>query len=257
MLRRSRKPLDFIIIGAQKSGTSALEHYLRNHPKIGMGKVKELHFFDDEEVFSKRNPNYSHYENQVERREGNEIFGECTPAYLYWDGVARRIWEYNPMIKLIAILRNPAERAFSQWKMNLEYNWDTEDFLTCLQNERQRCREALPYQHVNYSYVDRGYYSYQIRQYRKFFTDDQLLFIKYEDFAADQKGRLRSVLRYLGLDDKHHFDEEEIFKSSPERNMTEEEKKFLWNAFAHEIDEVERLLNWNCSDWKSSIFSHP
>ena len=107
IFKKKDKKIDFIIIGTQKGGTSALDHYLRQHPEIGMGKKKEIHFFDDEKIFSKTDINYNKYHDYFDFSIEKKVYGEATPIYIYWDQSCKRIWKYNKDIKLIAILRNP------------------------------------------------------------------------------------------------------------------------------------------------------
>src|ERR1700712_3741069 len=149
--------LDFLIIGTQKGGTSALDYYLRLHPGIEMGKQKELHFFDDEEIFKSKKVDYTVLESHFQVHS-DKICGEATPIYMYWQPCIKRIWEYNHKIKLIAILRNPVSRAYSQWNMEIQRKWDSGTFLDCIVNEEKKARESLPLQHRVYSYIDRGFY---------------------------------------------------------------------------------------------------
>lgn len=151
--------LIFLVVGAQKSGTTALDHFLRQHSSVEMAATKEAHFFDDEIVFSKSDVDYSFYYQYFALSANAQARGEVTPIYLYWDKAARRIWEYNPKIKLIAILRNPIERAFSHWNMERDRGAESLPFMQAIQSEAERCREALPLQHRVYSYLDRGFYS--------------------------------------------------------------------------------------------------
>ncbi|MEM1260746.1 MAG: sulfotransferase domain-containing protein, partial [Bacteroidota bacterium] len=107
---------DFLVIGAMKSGTSSLLEYLVDHPQIKKGKEKEIHFFD--KYFSK---GVEWYETQFPKKEENSDFltGEATPAYLLFPSIPKKVYELYPDVKLIVILRNPVDRAFSNHKMNL------------------------------------------------------------------------------------------------------------------------------------------
>ncbi|MGB7755383.1 MAG: hypothetical protein WBL23_04905, partial [Salinisphaera sp.] len=97
------------------------------------------------------------------------VFGEATPIYMYWHDAPRRMWEYNPNMKLIVVLRNPIDRAFSHWNMEKSRNAESLSFWDAIQNEEPRCKEALPYQHRTYSYVDRGFYLEQLRRLWRYF----------------------------------------------------------------------------------------
>ena len=244
------RKVNFLIIGTQKGGTSALDHYLRQHPDVGMPGKKELHFFDNEKKFSKGRTDYKFYESRFRLLGKKRVFGEATPIYMYWEPAIRRIWEYNPEIKLIAILRNPAERAFSQWNMETSRKWEKKDFMFCIRNETERSRKALPLQHRVYSYIDRGYYSEQIRRLYRYFPKEQLLFVKYDDFVSSQEATLKSIFRFLGIDSAaFRFDPREVHQRPYLRKMTLEERLFLREIYLNDIREVERLLGWDCSEW--------
>src|SRR5437867_4157469 len=98
--RRKIRRLDFILAGAQKSGTTALHYLLQKHPRITMGDQQEMHFFDNEEIFS-RPVDYELLHKHFKPVAESIIAGECTPSYLYWEPSAERIWKYNPKIKLL------------------------------------------------------------------------------------------------------------------------------------------------------------
>ena len=102
----NRKRVDFLIFGAQKSGTSALDYYLRKHPQIGMAAGKELHYFDNEN-YNWKSPNYLDYEKLFNFEKNVVVYGESTPIYMFWRNSASRIYRYNKKIKLIFILKGP------------------------------------------------------------------------------------------------------------------------------------------------------
>lgn len=250
MLDLFNKKLDFLVIGTQKGGTSALDAYLREHPEIGMGNIKEVHYFDNDDYFLEPKADYWDYHNYFNFLSGKKIYGETTPIYIYWEPAARRIYEYNPNIKLIAILRNPINRAFSHWNMLYSKNVERKDFEYCIENERERCRMSLPEQHIYYSYIDRGFYSEQIRRYKRYFKDEQMLFLKYEEFSRSQPEYLKEIFEFLGVEvDKIKFKELTANKINYARKINDKEKEYLKEIFKNDISEVERLLDWDCSDW--------
>lgn len=110
------KPLvNFVIIGAQKAGTTALFDYLGEMPGIGLSRTKEVHFFDDETV-DWDCPDYGAYHAQFDPGAA-PLIGEATPIYVYWPRALERIRAYNPDMRLILMLRDPVERAWSHWRM--------------------------------------------------------------------------------------------------------------------------------------------
>jgi hypothetical protein len=249
-LIKTKRKVDFIIGGTQKGGTTALDYYLRKHSQIGMAKNKEPHFFDNESVFSKSQIRYSKYENCFDFESQKKIYGETTPIYLYWEPSCRRIWEYNPNIKLIFILRNPITRAFSHWNMEFDRNSDKETFSYAIRNENERVKESLPLQHRVYSYIDRGLYSEQIRRFKRYFSEKQLMFIKYEDFNANQEKTLIQIFDFLGVNSNEFtFERKTIHQRKKHSELLKEDKEYLIGKFKHDIHQVEEMLNWDCSDW--------
>ena len=243
--------VEFLGVGTQKAGTSALDAYLRTHPALCMAKVKEVHLFDDDDAgFLKRaHSEYADYHAQFAPTAAATMCGEVTPSYMYHADAPRRIWEYNPAMKLIAVLRNPITRAFSHWNMQRERGDDPLAFWDALQSERERCRVRLPHQHRKYSYVDRGYYTTQLRRLWSFFPSEQVLVLRYEDLRDCPNPTLDRVVDFLGVarmppgaPRKAHV----LPYASP---MSDREWQFLHGVFEFEIRALERLLHWDCSDW--------
>src|SRR5437773_10824825 len=127
--KRRVEKLDFLVLGAQKSGTTALNYYLRRHPRIALPVKKELHFFDNDELFAGGNVLYEPLYEMFRPARPGSIAGENTPIYLYWRPALPRIRNYNPEMKFIVILRNPIERAFSQWNMQRSRGNELFDFI--------------------------------------------------------------------------------------------------------------------------------
>jgi hypothetical protein len=228
-----------------------LDAYLRQHPEVGMARQKEVHFFDNEKVFSQKEVEYGLLESQFNWDAKAKCYGESSPIYLYWEPAMKRIWNYNPSMKLIAILRNPAERAFSHWNMETGRGKETTDFFSCIKNEKERSKEALPYQHRIYSYVDRGMYAQQVRRVFRYFPKQQVLFIKYEDYLQNQVTWIEKVFEFLGVGTNHPIVEQKTFSSTYIRKISLQEREYLNMLFKNDINEVEQLLGWDCADWKN------
>jgi len=248
-----KNKIDFIITGAQKSGTSAAYYYLDNHAQVEMAANKELHFFDNDTRFSSlRHPyhDYSEYHKYFDFTSGKKVYGECTPSYIYYEPVMQRIHQYNPDIKLVTLLRNPVTRAFSGWNMEMQ-RAETEDFAYCIQHEKERLQTGDSFHKIYHSYIDRGYYAQQIKRIYQFFDKKQCLFIKYEDFLAHQEVILYKMFDFLGISsDNYDYQYKVAHKRTYDRTITKEEKDYLLNVYKDDIIEVEQLLGWNCDDWK-------
>ncbi|MFT5239381.1 MAG: hypothetical protein ACI9X0_000341 [Kiritimatiellia bacterium] len=243
------RSVDFLICGTQKGGTTALDAYLREHPQICMADKKELHFFDKESNFIEGKPDYSKYHSWFGPQKAHKLMGESTPIYLYWKDAPKRIWDYNPDIKLIVLLRNPIERAYSHWSMMRSKNKDDASFLSAIENEKVRCREALPRQHRVYSYIDRGFYLVQLRRLWQHFPTDQTLILKNEYLKEHPINAIRDVCDFLGADQLQSIEAKNVHSRSYKSKMNEKERAYLRSVFEDEIRDLERVLDWDCSDW--------
>jgi hypothetical protein len=240
----------FLGVGAQKAGTSALDAYLRMHPALCMAKVKEVHLFDDDRSYFQRAlSGYAAYHGQFAPGPATELVGEVTPAYMYWNDAPRRIWEYNPAMKLIAVLRNPITRAFSHWNMERDRGVDPLPFWEALHSERERSRTALPYQHRQFSYVDRGYYTVQLRRLWSFFPREQVLVLRYEDLRDRANEAIDRVLDFLGVAPMAPLAPKAAHVRPYASGMSPREWQFLHDAFEFEIHALGRMLQWDCGDW--------
>ena len=152
-------------------------------------------------------------------------------------------------MKLIVMLRNPIDRAFSHWNMVRHKNNETLDFLEAIRREPERCRESLPFQHRRYTYVDRGHYLAQLRRLWMFFPREQVLILKSEDFRAHPEQVLKRTCQFLGVDTEREFALREVSPSNYGATMSTEARDYLRQIYAHEIRAVERELDWDCSDW--------
>jgi len=243
--------VNFIICGTQKGGTSALDIYLRGHPEICMANKKEVHFFDNEDAFRTGTSNYAAYHAFFHPEPQHKIIGEATPIYMYWSDAPKRIWHYNPHMKLVVLLRNPVDRAYSHWNMERQRNADTASFWDAIQNEEERCREALPYQHRVYSYTGRGLYLEQLRRLWAFFPRKQVLVLKNDELRQKPNETLRRVFEFLGVKLLPLMNPVNIESFPYASSMGKKERDYLRFVFEYEIKALERVLEWDCSDWLS------
>ena len=241
--------LDFIIAGAQKSGTTALHYFLQKHPQITLGDQQEMHFFDNDELFT--GPvDYELLHRHFPRLARGMIAGECTPHYFYHEPAMERIWNYNPKIKLIVLLRNPVERAFAHWNMQRFKRREPLDFLDAVKEEENRMRHATTLEARRVAYLDRGRYSEQLERVFKFFPREQINIIKSEDFRGKNRETLDSIFDFLEVKRLRALRSKDRNVVPYERAMSAEEQKYIYSIFANEITRVEQLLGWDCSDWK-------
>ena len=203
---------NFLLIGAAKSGTSSLYDYLGQHPEIFVSPVKEPNFFALEgEVVDFQGPGDDRTINAVcitdiERyralfREADEhaAVGEASTLYLYSSKAPERIKHYLPNARLIAVLRNPVERAFSSFlHLRLEGREPHDTFERALAEEPWRIGQN--WQHL-WHYRAMGLYAEQLERYYRAFGAEQLMIFKHEDLLADPVGVVQRICRFLAVDD--------------------------------------------------------
>jgi hypothetical protein len=184
-----------MIVGAQKSGTTTFHQILSKHPDICLPECKETYFFVVDEYFAK---GLDFYLEHFSKCNGKKIRGEVCPAYMYWDYVPERIKNVlGTNMKLIFILRNPVDRAYSHYLMNFHKRGiEKEPFIHALNLEPQRISKSWNDRHL-YSYMDRGFYAKQISRYLEFFPRDNMKFIIFEDFILHREKILRELFAEL------------------------------------------------------------
>jgi hypothetical protein len=240
--------LDFFICGVQKGGTTSIHSYLRTHPDVFMPEKKELHFFDNDRLFETV-VDYGKLHCYFGEAEQGKICGEATPIYSYWKPSAPRISKYNPKAKLIVSLRNPIDRAFSHWNMNCYLGLEKLSFLSALKAENERKKESKLDQDRNYSYVDRGFYSQQLKHLWKYFSTDQVLILPFDLLQRDASEFFRRIIRFLGLDPLQLSLDVYRGACEYETAMSDYERGFLRTVFEEEIQLLEELLDWNYLAW--------
>ena len=191
--------VSFLVVGAQKAGTSALFEYLREVPDLQLPDVKEAHFFDDDAGVDWAAPDYAPYHALF--RDDGRLRGEATPIYCYWPNAIERIHAYNPAMRIILILRDPVERAWSHWKMEFARGKETEPFAWCIREGRARMNQAQPYPGFDrvFSYVERGFYAAQLERLRALFPADRILTLDSRMLHGDPEAVLAQICAFLGV----------------------------------------------------------
>lgn len=178
-----------------KAGSTSLARYLMNHPRVFMARGKEVHYFD------------RHFDRGVDWYAGhfkeappNLALGEATPNYLYWKEAVRRMATIVPRAKLIAILRNPVDRAYSHYWHERARGRETLDFEQAIEAESDRLASPAEDVRMRFSYLDQGRYLDQLLYVTRHFPPGALLPILFEDLRQDPAGVFRAVCRFLDVD---------------------------------------------------------
>ena len=177
---------DFIIAGAPRSGTTWLYELLARHPKVHMARpaAPEPKFFLVDEIYQRGLPHYARW--FAEALPG-QLAGEKSTNYLESAVAARRIHAHLPQVKLIFILRNPVERAYSNYLWSRMNGLETEEFTAALALEAQREQSLAPHLRFArpFSYFARGLYADLLRPYLELFPRRQILFLRFEDIVEN------------------------------------------------------------------------
>ena len=196
------RPLpDFLILGAQKAGTTALYAYLRWHPEITGPSFKEVSFFDRHYARGER----WYRAHLPAPRRG--IVGEASPSYLFHPLAPERVRTMLPDVRLIALLRNPVDRAFSHYQHEVALGREPLSFEDAVARENERMEGELErmladpayfsYAWWNYTYLSRGLYAEQLERWLAAFPEEQLLVLATEDLAQRPAETYVRVLEHV------------------------------------------------------------
>lgn len=173
----------FLGLGAQRSGTSWIYSCLNDHPEICI-PIKEIHFFSRERNYPK---GIEWYERIFDRCPPGTKAGEFSTSYLYDKKTPSRIAKYYPKVKLIASLRNPIDRAYSNYRNDIMAGNipDSVSFEGALENHPE--------------YLEQGLYTQQLKRYLKYFNRNQMLILIYDDLCNNSAGFIKDVYDFLGV----------------------------------------------------------
>jgi hypothetical protein len=201
----------FLILGTAKAGTTSLYQHLRHHPQAFMPRIKEPNFFafageevrftgpGDEGINERSVTRLDDYRTLFAGAEGARARGEASTLYLYHPRAAERIALLAPRARLIAVLRDPADRAYSAWlHLRRGGREPLASFAAALDAEPARI--AAGWQHL-WHYAAMGFYALQLRRYLARFRREQILVLRFERFAREPRRVLSQVAGFLGLDD--------------------------------------------------------
>ena len=251
---------DFIIIGAARSGTSTMYDYLIRHQLVISALVKEIKFFD-----GYYNSGFSWYRSffptkiqkfYLQLRKKRDILtGEATPDYIFHPLVPKRIKKNIPHVKLIALLRNPVDRAYSQYSMFFKTKLETLSFEAALQQEEKRIageREKIFEDEnyyssalTNYSYLYRGIYVDQLKLWYEVFPKEQILIIKSEDMSSEYQSEKTKKQICEFLDIPFNPIPFRTVKELKYSKMNPKTRKYLINFFKSHNQRLYKFLGKN------------
>jgi hypothetical protein len=256
---------DFLVVGTARAGTTALHHYLRQHPGLFLPRQKEPCFFCfyDERINYKNGKFYFAVTKEEEymrlfRDAGRrQKTGEISTPYLYLHHQTikniRRFYVPPRLPSIVIVLRNPVERAYSQYLWKVRDGREKLSFDEALKNEPRRKKENFSF---DYLYAERGLYFEAVRNYLENFPSVKIL--RHEDFRMSFRDTLSQLCEFLGVDPEFPFERKEKYNSSEAprfaalgRIMTVE-NRFKFKMLGYLPDSLragirEQFIRWNAS----------
>lgn len=198
-----RRLPNFICLGVQKGGTTTLQKLLEKHPSIFLPAGKELHFFS---LYYSKGPAW--YEEHFAPAGPRQCCGEITPYYLFHPQAPKRVKELLPQVRLIVLLRDPVERAISQYfhsrrlgfeTLNIEEAFAVESRRLLGADDQLLLKDGIHKSHQEHSYISRSRYEKQVPRWLNLFSENQLLVLRSEDFFHSPEYVWEKVLKFLEL----------------------------------------------------------
>ena len=243
---------NFLVIGAGKSGTSSLYRYLIEHPNILSATEKELHFFNRDFELG-----FDWYQCQFPHIPQNSglMTGEATPWYYCTFQVARKVKSLLPNVKLIIVLRNPVDRAFSYYKMAYSMGIETRSFSEAIAREFNELKDRADfyqptpdYWKKSKPYILFGLYFYFLEAWLNEFPREQLLIIKSEDLKNRTEETVNRIFEFLGLE-PYPLKDSTQYNTGAYEPMSDETRAKLVEFFQPHNRKLEDLLgmrfNWD------------
>ncbi len=278
-LKKRKIPLNspsFLIIGAQKAGTTALYEYLSQHGNINATEIKEMHFFNCNKNFNK---GIKYYHSLFPKIDNKNLFFDASPGYLHNQNACNRIYDYNKNMKIIVLLRNPVERAYSAWNMYIKrykenIHWFMDDWVNyCnLDNETEYKRrdpskifsffdfinEELDFINsgdtgmmIEAPILSHGNYADQLKKYIDKFGNKNILIIENKDFKRNTIENLKIIEKFLTIEN-HPWSKEDtkpVFEGGYTSPIDIEAKNLLSQYYKESNQKLFKLIgkqyNWN------------
>jgi hypothetical protein len=212
--RRWRTLPDYLIIGTQKGGTSSLYNYLCMHPDVASATMKEIHYFshhmDKGEGWYRGHFATEAFLSAATRVRGRRpLSGETSPDYLFNPYAAGRAFQLLPEARLLVLLRDPVDRAFSHYRHRVRKGLEERTFEAAIAEELElaaregNVREGAYYESGQYAkrtYVTRGLYARQLQPWFAVYPRHRFLLLRSEDFFTDPRAAYTRVVEFLGLE---------------------------------------------------------
>lgn len=222
MINKVRLP-NFVVIGAPKSGTTSLFFYMKQHKNVYLPVRKELHYFSypdlvkqaegpgDRNTLENLCSDRSAYEAHYADVRDQTVVGDVSPSYLYFSQAADRIKNEIGDVKIMALLRNPLEKSFSQYSHLKRDGRETLSFYDALMKGEQRAEADWS---DFWRYAESSLYTDKLKHYLSVFSEDRVKIMLYDDLVADPDKFMLEVFTFLGIDPSVKTDTSTIYNRS-------------------------------------------
>lgn len=242
---------DFLIIGAAKSGTTSLYNYIKDYSKNFVSPIKkELYYFTEQ--YHRGNFYYKSLFPLFLKE--NQITGEATPDYLFYHKCAARIHVMLPNVKLIVLLRDPIERAYSHYNF-IKFSSKTSaketlSFDQAVKEEELRCKipgdSEYTYAYKYYSYKKKGHYYEQLKNWFQYFPREQFLIIDSHDLLIKPEEILKQTFNFIGAELKDNINfSQKLYNKQKYPPMNEKTRKYLADYYKPTNQKLYRFLDRN------------
>ena len=253
---------DFLVIGAKRCGTTSLYQHLSEHPCISRSPHDNIGFFNENyhlgiNWYKSLFPTVF-YKKKMESKNKQCLFFDVTSTYMEEELTAKNVYEVNPNQKIIVILRNPVDRAYSHYHVNVKEKSEKRSFEDAVFEEMNRIKSERIIQNKNKNlrvftpnnihYLKKGFYALQLKSWFKIFPREQILVLSTEEFQEDQNLIYKKIFDFLNIPNMKIKSTEKMEKGNyiP---MKDETRKLLLDYFRQYNYELFELIN-NEFDWK-------
>lgn len=243
---------DFILIGTMRSGTTSFYEYMLRHPQIKPALIKEINFFTK---FYNRGTYWYRYLFPIKREF---LAGEASINYIWYPHAPRRIKALIPKVKLMVLVRNPVDRAYSHYQKMVRNSREKLSFEEALDMEEKRLKGEMSKMEKDesyyslkyhwYSYIAKGKYIDQIELWKKYFPAEQIMVINSDDLKKDVHTTMNSVFEFLGISkfEDPSFKNYHIQNYAEMDSKTREELTELFRPYNKRLEKhLGKKLNWD------------
>ena len=250
---------DFFVIGVVRSGTTSLFHYLNQHPNIVGASYDELGYFDDNYHLGvnwyKSFFTTISTKKRIEKEQGKCLSFDVTTRYIEQKSTAENIKKIKPDMKIIVILRNPIDRAYSQFNLSKKELTQSLDFesevfreITELEKKMENNNE-LEFNKEKQHYIQRGLYAKQLKSWFEIFPRDNILILSTEDFKNDNNMTYSKIFDFLDIPE-HSINKKEMIGKGEYEPMKETARKMLIEFYKKHNEDLFKLIGKKF-DWNS------